>query len=74
MIQRSLTGRLLGHLCGIVGATIAIDGLIGRFNETYVRIYPYGDGGFVIAVFLIALGARVVNENLPRKIRGPWQR
>ena len=75
MVQRSDFGRLLGHLCGVTGATIAIDGILGKFDADYVRLFPYGDAGFLIALFLIVLGLRVVSENLPRRrVKSSWWR
>lgn len=74
MMARSLHGRLLGHLCGLTGTTIAIDGIFGKFFDPYAPLFPYRDGGFLIAVLMIALGCRVVRENLPRRLQGPWRR
>jgi hypothetical protein len=65
-------GRLLGHLCGMVGATIGIDAILSRFFQNYVRLFPYGVAGFLISIFMIAVGARVVSENRRRKSKGPW--
>jgi hypothetical protein len=65
-------GRVLGHLCGIVGAAIGVDAILTRFFHNYVRLFPYGLSGLLISVFMIALGARVVSENRRRKSKGPW--
>ena len=67
-----LQGRLLGHLCGMVGATIGIDAILSSLLQKYVTVFPYGLAGFVISVFMIAVGARVVSENRSRKTKGPW--
>jgi hypothetical protein len=74
MLRHRTQGCVLGHLCGVVGATIAIDGIVEKFALHSVRIFPYGNVGFIIAALMLVLGARVVRENLPRKSRGPWQR
>jgi hypothetical protein len=67
-----LQGRLLGHLCGLVGTTIGIDAILALFLQNYVSLFPYGLAGFIVSVFMVAVGARVVGENTRRKTKGPW--
>ena len=65
-------GRVLGHLCGAVGATIGIDAILSKFFQNYIRLFPYGISGVLISIFMIAVGARVVSETRRRKTKGPW--
>lgn len=65
-------GRLLGHVCGAVGATIGADAVLARFAQNYLALFPYGLSGVVISLLMVALGARIVNENRRCKPKGPW--
>jgi hypothetical protein len=67
-----LQGRLLGHLCGLVGTMIGLDSILATVLQNYTAVFPYGFAGFVISVFMVAVGARVVSENGRRKTKGPW--
>ena len=70
--DESSQGRVLGHLCGVVGASIGVDAILPRFFQNYVKLFPYGLSGVLISIFMIAVGARVVRENRRRKSKGPW--
>lgn len=71
MLNDKSLGRLFGHVCGIVGVMIGVDPLLAVLFVRYVRLFPYAD--FVsaaLSALLIAFGAYLVRENLPR--RRPW--
>ena len=72
--QKLQMGRLLGHVTGVVGVTIGVDPFLSALLTHYVRMYPYRHfTAAVLSVLLIVLGARVVQENQPRrKWKGPW--
>jgi hypothetical protein len=67
-------GRVLGHMTGVVGVTIGVDPVLSALFTHYVRLYPYRHlTAGLLSILLIALGARVIQENPPRrKWKGPW--
>jgi putative Mn2+ efflux pump MntP len=71
MFDARRQGRILGHMCGVVGVTIGADTILGKFAQNYVRLFPYGLSGIIISLLMIVLGARVVSESQRRNFKGP---
>ena len=74
MLDTRREGRILGHMCGVVGVVIGADTILDKFAQNYVRLFPYGVSGIIISVLLIVVGARVVSESRRRNFKGPWGR
>jgi hypothetical protein len=62
--------RFLGHMCGITGVAIGADAILSKFAQNYIRLFPYGLTGIIISLFMIVVGARVLNESQWRNWKG----